>query len=713
MAVDKNELILQFKYQAQKANAGIEKTNKKIGRLRLATSGLRRSIGALRNNLLLVSFAFAGVTAAITKLVGVSARFEAVKTRLVGLTGSVENAEKAFDNFNKVAATTPFTLDDVVDAGAQLQAFGADANALIVPITDLAAFMGTTAVEAANAFGRAFAGGAGAADILRERGILNIIKTSQGLEDLSKTTLPEFREALISSIQDPVVGIAGSSERLSKTFTGLMSNMMDSMTRLGDAIGDGLMPVIKPMIVTLKSGTEFAERFIRGLTETSLETTIRELKEFGGNVEALTRLKELELHSTLMDLERSSEELNIEFKTAKEAQEAINEELEKREGLVKGRINLLEDESLLQDNVLFLERQISANEEARGKNSILRNKEKFIAQTQSLENHRQELVTVENQLGALQSSLEESERLTEQSRGRQEELQKQLDILKSIEKIENLLGAKPVDTSVVFGDFQQETQAIFDGVINDLNKQFGEKLEPIPTDDPSFGAFAMEQMAERVQEIQDLTDEGFFPEFENDIQFLESMNGIIEEQAELFKGSAEALHDLGKAIAEGDMARADEKIKEAAQGFKQFGDNIALALLNGQNLGDAVVNSIKAIAAELIAQQAALSLMKLFFPQATAAKAGFDLLGNVGKFFGFHQGGLIGGNANNVPIVAQSGEFVMQRSAVQSIGLDNLSAMNETGQVSNVTVNIHGGVVQEDYVSNTLIPAINKAQALS
>ena len=53
MAVDKNELILQFKYQAQKANAGIEKTNKKIGRLRLATSGLRRSIGALRNNLLL------------------------------------------------------------------------------------------------------------------------------------------------------------------------------------------------------------------------------------------------------------------------------------------------------------------------------------------------------------------------------------------------------------------------------------------------------------------------------------------------------------------------------------------------------------------------------------------------------------------------------------------------------------------------------------
>ena len=61
------------------------------------------------------------------------------------------------------------------------------------------------------------------------------------------------------------------------------------------------------------------------------------------------------------------------------------------------------------------------------------------------------------------------------------------------------------------------------------------------------------------------------------------------------------------------------------------------------------------------------------------------------------------------PIMAQSGEFVMQRSAVQSIGLDNLSSMNETGQAGNVTVNIHGGIVQEDYLRNELIPAINRS----
>ena len=171
------------------------------------------------------------MTKAIGGFVNASRKFEDVKTRLVGLTGSIQNAEVAFKAFNEVAATTPFMLDDVVNAGAQLQAFGLDAETTLRSVTDLAAFMGTTATEAANALGRAFAGGAGAADILRERGILNIIKTTQGLDDLSKTTLPQFRQALLKTLVDPASGIEGSSKRMSKTMTGAISNMQDAITR--------------------------------------------------------------------------------------------------------------------------------------------------------------------------------------------------------------------------------------------------------------------------------------------------------------------------------------------------------------------------------------------------------------------------------------------------------------------------------------------------
>jgi hypothetical protein len=64
---------------------------------------------------------------------------------------------------------------------------------------------------------------------------------------------------------------------------------------------------------------------------------------------------------------------------------------------------------------------------------------------------------------------------------------------------------------------------------------------------------------------------------------------------------------------------------------------------------------------------------------------------------------------DNVPILAQSGEFIMNREATQRVGLDNLRDMNSGGTSSpTINVSIQGGIVQDDYVRNTLIPALNK-----
>ena len=716
MAVDRNELILEFKFVADNARRNVKRTNSLLGRFRQSTSGIRREIGGLRNDLLLASFAFAGVTAAISKLVGVSARFEAVRTRLVGLTGSVENAEQAFDNFNRIASKTPFSLEDVVDAGAQLEAFGADSDALIGSITDLASFMGTTAVEAANAFGRAFAGGAGAADILRERGILNIIKTSQGLTDLSKATLPEFRQALISAMQDPVVGIAGSADRLSETFQGLISNTGDSFTRLADSVGDILIPVFTPLIKRLKEGAEAAEDFFRKSTETNLETTIRQLKEMGASIEIISKLQETELLVQLTELEQKQKELNLQGKTSADVYKEIAGEnsriLDSQvESASKTNEAAINEQKLLDINKSLKALGESLNQNA--KNRLILSKDEVDLVTRRIEDLNIEKSFLESKNRIIESSFTFSQRELEASQIRLKNLSSEFSLLQNIEKIrDKLFGKPPASAEVVFGDFEEDAQIIFSRAIDAANKQFGEKIQPIPTDEEFlFSSETIGRMAERVQEIQDLTAEGFFPEEQNELDFMKEMNDLFVEQVQKGEEANRAIQVLGAQIKSGDIARADETIKKAAEGFKQFGDNIAFALLNGQNLGDAVVNSIKAIAAELIAQQAALSLMQLFFPGATAAKAGFDLLGSVGKFFKFHDGGFIGGNANNVPIVAQSGEFVMQRSAVQSIGLDSLSMMNETGQAGNVTINIHGGIVQEDYVRNELIPAINRSGA--
>ena len=83
--------------------------------------------------------------------INTAAQFETLRTRLTFMYGSVQRGTKAFEAFNKVAATTPFQLANVVEAGATLKAFGVDAENMIKPVADLAAFMGVDVVEAAPA----------------------------------------------------------------------------------------------------------------------------------------------------------------------------------------------------------------------------------------------------------------------------------------------------------------------------------------------------------------------------------------------------------------------------------------------------------------------------------------------------------------------------------------------------------------------------------
>lgn len=182
------------------------------------------------------------------KIISTAGEFEALRERLVSLYGDADKAKDVFNQFKELAAKTPFSLRGVVTAGAQLKAFGLNAEKSLKSVADLAAFMGIDVVEAASAVGRAFAGGAGAADILRERGVLNLIKSIKGIDDLSKLTLPEFRKALLETMEDPAARIAGSTERMSKTFQGAMSNMGDAVETFAAAIGGSALSGIKNLV---------------------------------------------------------------------------------------------------------------------------------------------------------------------------------------------------------------------------------------------------------------------------------------------------------------------------------------------------------------------------------------------------------------------------------------------------------------------------------
>ena len=75
-----------------------------------------------------------------------------------------------------------------------------------------------------------------------------------------------------------------------------------------------------------------------------------------------------------------------------------------------------------------------------------------------------------------------------------------------------------------------------------------------------------------------------------------------------------------------------------------------------------------------------------------------------------HSGGMIGSyhQGGNVPIMAQEGEFVMRRSAVESIGVENLNRMNRTGSAG-VNVTFSGNVLSKSFIEREAIPMIKKA----
>ena len=150
---------------------GTDKAKREVGQVDDKISGLGSTAASAAR--LIGPAVFGGALIGIgTNAVRTAAQFESLRVRLNALTGSVDKGGQLFDKFNTIAATTPFQLDRVVEAGASLEAFGADSEKTLKGVTDLAAFMGVDVVDAAAAFGRAFAGGAGAADVLRDRGVI-------------------------------------------------------------------------------------------------------------------------------------------------------------------------------------------------------------------------------------------------------------------------------------------------------------------------------------------------------------------------------------------------------------------------------------------------------------------------------------------------------------------------------------------------------------
>lgn len=229
------------------ASSGIERMAKRLIALGSAYLGVR------------------GISSLSRSFLEVATSTEQYQLRLEVLLGSQEAAADAMEFFRQTAAKVPFTLQEVIESGTTLTAMGADLKAWTPILTDLSAVMGMKLPEAASALGRAFAGGAGAADIFRERGILQIIKDSarmkHGIEDITKVTLPKFRELMLEAFTDPGGKIAGAADKLATTWQGTISMLQDKWFQFREAVmKSGVFEILKKGLAELNAKLdEFVE----------------------------------------------------------------------------------------------------------------------------------------------------------------------------------------------------------------------------------------------------------------------------------------------------------------------------------------------------------------------------------------------------------------------------------------------------------------------
>jgi hypothetical protein len=535
-----------------------------------------------------------GVTAALSSLyvvyqglqksVETAAEFQTLETRLVSLYGSIEKGKEAFEDFKKVAETTPYSLRQVVAAGATIESFGASAKKNLKPVADLAAFMGVDIEEAASAFGRAMAGGVGAADILRERGVLQLIKSFKGIDDLTKLTLPQFRKALQETIQDPAGKIAGSTDRLSKTFTGAVSNMYDVLDQVANLVGSKLLPGLTKM-------AQFVGSFAGSLLPKETDQLRRQQIEFQALVNVLTDANTEESTRKIV-----IEKLNNEYRSylpnldlEKSSLDDITKALERANKEFEKKINLAAAEGILAD----IAKRRAAEEMNLANLRIAHQKTNIAAMAEMMRKQDVLVNQKDMEIAAQKAAANAIEESTGKIKNLNEEYKNTYQTLVLDKGILDEYTASLKKSADQTGDNEEKT------------RNFGKAIQEI-------SPIAKKMYDEIIAKAEKLKDaqKKFNEEFQ-----------IIGEQQREFKDENDK---SGKALID-NFENLQQQIESISAGFVQ-------ARMNGQSMGDAVEKALEQILAKAIALSVAFAVMQLI-PGGSAFTGGLG--GFLGKGFGF------------------------------------------------------------------------------
>ena len=262
-----------FKIQADTAQLRreLEAVKAGLGNIGTATKGAESQLTGLKKTLTGAAAAFGGVSLAASAIdfgkgaIEAVSNYETVQISLETFLGSAEKAKEVFEDLNQFSIKTPFTPEQVNQAGKALLAFGEPVDGLTTTlgrIGDVASATGKDFNELAVIYGKARVQGTlFAEDInqLTEAGIpiigefakqLGVSETqvkklgSEG--QISFTNLEQAFKDLTTEGQS-VISYFGLTEKLSQSTAGRLSTLIGKFDELKRSIGTGLLPIFETL----------------------------------------------------------------------------------------------------------------------------------------------------------------------------------------------------------------------------------------------------------------------------------------------------------------------------------------------------------------------------------------------------------------------------------------------------------------------------------
>tara|TARA_Y100001938_G_scaffold143179_1_gene215559 strand:+ start:2789 stop:5032 length:2244 start_codon:yes stop_codon:yes gene_type:complete len=656
--------------QAMRGNqVAVEKLKLAYNRLNTTTRVLGGSFAVIRSKLLLISFGTGLVTDSVLRLVNLYAEQELAEKRLTVSLGF--RSEALIKQASALQAQTRFGDEAIIGAQAMLAAFIKDEEQLkkaTDATLDLAAAKGMNLNSAADL-------------VAKSIGSSTNSLTRYGIEAEGAAGSTERLDSIVNNIKDIFGGFAKGEL---DTTRGLLDATSNALGDAGEAFGKVLLP---PVLV--------AARALKLVSESISSDRIKGYAlAVGGLAIAYNRAAvATALFVTQINLSRAAliksgygiavvalGELASRYLFASEATE------ESTKKIVENTEVLDDSEEQIQENIKSLRQRLNilrlnADEMSRTDQML-----KFVMES------THELTSEEYELQASIVDLIIS---------RKEEAA----ALKEIEKVQKRMeDFKRTETNLNAAIVSAQTRV---NAENQKDAQIGQaRLDTIQKLIPLHHAFAADLSDQ--EEMQRLVNEGL----QGNLPIISNLNKQTQTQIDLL------LKLL--AIKEQDINSTDKQTRAQDaldQAIKQTALGYARSAGQYDSAGKAIMGSMTKeleFRIQLAVADAMVSVFKNvpypmnFVLAAGAGAAAGSMLNAVMPKF--EQGGMVGGNRHSqggTIIEAERGEFVMSRDAVESIGVNNLEAMNAGGGGASVVIN--NPIISSEFVESELPELISEA----